>query len=129
MTCLYCGSENLLRNGHSSNRKQRYKCRSCNRQSRDNPQPNGYTQERREEILRAYQERSSLRGIERTFKVSRNTVSSGSACLFGHITWPALPVRLARLSVRDRDGSLPSLRSSSPSVTACADGVRFGAVP
>ena len=76
MTCVYCGSDKLVRNGHSSNGKQRYKCRSCNRQSRDNPQPNGYTQERREEILRAYQERSSLRGIERTFKVSRNTVSS-----------------------------------------------------
>ena len=76
MTCQYCGLEKLVRNGHSSNGKQRYKCRSCNRQSRDNPQENGYSQERREEILRAYQERSSLRGLERTFKVSRNTVTA-----------------------------------------------------
>jgi insertion element IS1 protein InsB len=31
---------------------------------------------RREEILLAYQERSSLRGLERTFKVSRNNVTA-----------------------------------------------------
>ena len=31
---------------------------------------------RREEILHAYQERSSLRGLTRTFGVSRATVSS-----------------------------------------------------
>ncbi len=42
---------------------------------RQDPQPNGYTEEQREEILRAYQERSSLRGLARTFGVSRNTVS------------------------------------------------------
>ena len=35
-----------------------------------------YSEERREEILRAYEERSSLRGLSRTFGVSRNTVTS-----------------------------------------------------
>ena len=34
------------------------------------------TPEARELILRAYQERSSLRGLSRTFGVSRNTVTS-----------------------------------------------------
>ena len=34
-----------------------------------------YSPKRKEEILRAYQERSSLRGSERTFGVSRQTVS------------------------------------------------------
>ena len=43
--------------------------------SRDNPQPKGYTPEQREQILRAYQERSSLRGLTRTFGVARNTVT------------------------------------------------------
>jgi transposase-like protein len=37
--------------------------------------PNGYTEEQREEILRAYQVRSSLRGLTRTFGVACNTVS------------------------------------------------------
>jgi len=50
-------------------------CNDCGKRSRQNPQPNGYTEQEREEILRAYQERSSLRGLERTFGVSRNTVS------------------------------------------------------
>jgi transposase-like protein len=40
-----------------------------------NPASNAYSEERREEILRAYEERSSLRGINRTFGVARNTVS------------------------------------------------------
>jgi transposase-like protein len=70
----YCGSEDLVRNGHASNGKQRYRCKSCKKQSRENPAENGYTEERREEIIKSYQERSSLRGQTRTFGVSRNTV-------------------------------------------------------
>jgi len=73
--CSHCGSENLKRNGHASNGKQRYSCKECKKQSRENPTSNAYSEERREEILRAYEERSSLRGISRTFGVARNTVS------------------------------------------------------
>lgn len=76
VTCIHCGSDQLVRNGHAANGKQRYRCRACGRQSRENPAPNGYTDERRAEILHALHERSSLRGIERTFGVSRNTVTS-----------------------------------------------------
>ena len=72
--CQYCGSEDWVRNGHASNGKQRYRCKSCKRQSRENPASNGYTEERREEIIKAYQERSSMRGLTRTFGVARNTV-------------------------------------------------------
>jgi transposase-like protein len=73
--CRHCGSEDLTRNGHAVNGKQKYYCKVCKRQSRENPAPNGYTEERREEIIRAYQERSSMRGLTRTFGVARNTVS------------------------------------------------------
>ena len=73
LTCLHCGSGQLVRNGHAANGKQRYKCRACGRQSRASPARNGYSEPRRAEILGAYQERSSLRGLERTFGVSRNT--------------------------------------------------------
>ena len=55
--------------------KQKYYCKSCKKRSRENPAPNGYTEERKEEIMRSYQERSSLRGLTRTFGVARNTVS------------------------------------------------------
>src|SRR5262245_55087810 len=72
--CQHCGSKDLVRNGYAPNGKQRYRCKSCKRQSRENPAPNGYTEERREEIIKAYQERSSMRGLTRTFGVARNTV-------------------------------------------------------
>ena len=72
--CPYCQSDALVRNGRAPNGKQEYLCRACQRQSREDPTPHAYPEERREEILRAYEERSSLRGLERTFGVSRATV-------------------------------------------------------
>jgi transposase-like protein len=74
--CSHCESDALVRNGHAPNGKQLYRCHACGRQSRENPTPHAYPQARREEILSAYQERSSLRGLTRTFGVSRTTVSN-----------------------------------------------------
>ncbi len=87
--CLHCQSDALVRNGHAPNGKQLYRCRACGRQSRENPTPSAYPEARREEILHAYQERSSLRGLTRTCGVSRTTVSkwinkSSSASPFEH---------------------------------------------
>ncbi len=74
--CPHCGSKEITRNGRSPNGKQKYRYKVCKRQSRENPTPHAYAEERREEILRAYEERSSLRGLERTFGVSRASVIS-----------------------------------------------------
>ncbi len=74
--CPGCQSDALVRNGHAPNGKQLYRCRACGRQSRENPTPNADRQARRDEILHVYQERSSLRGLTRTFGISRTTVSS-----------------------------------------------------
>jgi transposase-like protein len=76
LKCRHCQSENLVRDGRTRNDKQRYWCKDCQRSSREQPEPNGYTEAEREQILRAYEERSSLRGLERTFGVSRYTVSN-----------------------------------------------------
>ena len=76
LNCYHCDGEQLARNGLTPNGKQRYLCSEGGRTSRDDPQPNGYTAEDRERILRAYHERSSLRGLSRTFGGSRNTVTS-----------------------------------------------------
>ena len=76
LNCPHCQSDALVRNGHAPNGKQLYRCCSCGRQSRENPGSSAYSAERKEEILRAYQERSSLRGLERTFGVARSTVIS-----------------------------------------------------
>ena len=74
LRCPHCESNALVRNGHAPNGKQLYRCHTCGRQSRENPTPHAYPPARREEILSAYQERSSLRGLERTFGVSRQAV-------------------------------------------------------
>ncbi len=76
LTCLHCGSDQVVRNGHAANGKQRYKCRACGRHSRQAPAQNGYSEQRRSEILSAYHQHSSLRGLERTFGVSRNIVTA-----------------------------------------------------
>ena len=62
LKCYHCQSENIVRNGKTNNGKQRYLCNDCGKMSRDNPQSNGYPPKEREQILAAYQERSSLRG-------------------------------------------------------------------
>lgn len=76
VACRHCASEDVVRDGRTRNNKQLYLCRNCRRTSRDSPQAPGYSEEDKERILRAYQERSSLRGLQRTFGVSRNTVSA-----------------------------------------------------
>jgi transposase-like protein len=74
--CPHCQSEALVRDCHAPNDKQKFRCHACGRRSRENPIPNASSEARREEILHAYQERSSLRGLTRTFGVSRATVST-----------------------------------------------------
>lgn len=76
LRCQHCQSERLVRNGLAPDGRQRYLCRDCHRRSREQPRSNAYTEQEREQILRAYDERSSLRGLSRTFGVSRNTVTS-----------------------------------------------------
>jgi transposase-like protein len=73
--CRHCGSDQLVKNGFAPNGKQKYLCRACKKQSRENPS-GGYSQEAKDLILRAYQERSSMRGISRTFGISRNTLAA-----------------------------------------------------
>lgn len=74
--CGRCHCVEVQRNGYSKNGTQRYRCKRCGTygtvQSRFR-----YTETRKQEILSAYQERMSLRGIERVFGVSRRTVSLG----------------------------------------------------
>ncbi len=76
LQCQHCQSTNLVRNGLAADARQRYVCRECGQRSREQPRTNAYSEEEREQILRAYDERSSLRGLSRTFGVSRNTVTA-----------------------------------------------------
>lgn len=74
--CPRCGSTEVIRHGKAAHGVQRFRCRSCAYTFRQDPKPNGYTDEEKRKILAAYQERTSLRGLSRIFGVSRNTVST-----------------------------------------------------
>ena len=72
--CTQCARHQIVRNGRTAQGKQKYHCRRCGAYGTLQPSVR-YTPERKAEILRAYHERSSLRGLERTFGVARQTVA------------------------------------------------------
>lgn len=73
--CRSCQSENIVKNGRNVCGNQQYRCKDCGACKVLEPTV-PYSEGRKEEILRAYQERSSLRGVSRTFGVSRPTVAA-----------------------------------------------------
>ena len=74
-TCRACSSQNIVKNGHNASGSQQYWCKDCGKRGVLEPK-RGYTDEQKEQILAAYNERSSMRGIQRTFGVSRPTLAS-----------------------------------------------------
>jgi insertion element IS1 protein InsB len=72
--CHCCGSTNIVKAGKNRNGNQRYRCKDC-KAVKVLIYKVKYTEARKEEILRAYEERSSLRGLKRTFGVCRTTVT------------------------------------------------------
>ena len=72
--CRKCGSTDIVKNGRNQCGSQQYLCKDCGAIGVLTPKQY-YRSERREDILRAYQERPSMRGISRIFGVSRNTLA------------------------------------------------------
>ena len=72
--CRNCQSENIVKNGFNICGSQQYRCKECGSSKVLQPKVK-YSEERKEEVLRAYQERSSLRGVARTFNISRKSVT------------------------------------------------------
>ena len=73
--CRNCDSQNIVKNGHNASGSQQYWCKDCGRRGVLEPK-RGYTEAQKEQILSAYSERSSMRGVQRTFGVSRPTLAS-----------------------------------------------------
>ena len=73
--CSHCGSEKIVKNGHDPKGKQQYRCKNCGRGGVLNPTV-PYTADEKEQIINAYYERPSMRGIERVFGVARQTLAS-----------------------------------------------------
>ena len=90
--CLRCGSEAIRKNGHADNGAQRAKCLACKSTFVLLPKGARYEQRFKDQVVAAYQDRMSLRGITRTFGVCRKTTlrwvgekSGRSARLRGHL--------------------------------------------
>ena len=72
--CRACGSTHIVKNGRNRSGSQQYQCRTCGASKVLLPKQR-YSEERKAEVLRAYQERSSLRGLNRTFGITRKTIT------------------------------------------------------
>lgn len=71
-SCRTCGSINIVRKGTNKCGSPQYHCKDCGAyrvlKPMNAPKPN------RQQVLLAYQERVSLRGLQRLFQVGRQTV-------------------------------------------------------
>ena len=70
--CPKCESTKIVKNGKHK-MQQQYKCKECNSYGTINPIVK-YNEAEKEKILKAYQERQSMRGIKRTFGVAIPTL-------------------------------------------------------
>ena len=67
--CRSCDSQNIVKNGHNASGSQQYWCKDSGKRGVLEPK-RSYTEAQKEQILSAYYERSSMRGVQRTFGVS-----------------------------------------------------------
>jgi transposase-like protein len=65
-----CGSTHIVKNGRNRSGSQQYQCRTCGASKVLIPKQR-YSEERKAEVLRAYQERCSLQGLSRTFGITQ----------------------------------------------------------
>jgi len=72
--CHTCGSNNIVKNGTNRYGNPQYHCHDCGAYRVLEPKRQ-YTAAACETIMRTYRERASLRGLERIFKVARQTVA------------------------------------------------------
>ena len=72
--CPHCAGERLYKNGHTVRGAQRAKCKDCRRTFILSPKGPRHSSTLKEQVLSAYQDRMSLRGIHRTFGVCYMTV-------------------------------------------------------
>jgi transposase-like protein len=70
--CPKCQTDSLVKNGKTSSGKQKYYCNRCG--AYGSTDSSRYSEEQKEEILRVYRERASLRGIHRIYGTAITTV-------------------------------------------------------
>lgn len=71
--CHFCGGIDIVCNGTDYKGDQKFHCHECGGYGTLNPQTK-YSSEEKEQVIRAYQERASMRGIKRIFGVVPQTL-------------------------------------------------------
>ena len=72
--CSRCESANIVKNGHNKCGNQQYHCNDCKAYRVLEPKKK-YSIPQKQTVLKTYKERASLRGLERIFEVTRQTVA------------------------------------------------------
>ena len=99
ITCPSCASRHVVKNGTTSNRKQKYLCRVCRRQFIRNYKYQGCRPEIRSLIVPMTLNGSGIRDITRVLRVSINTVLKVIREQAARTPEPELPARLADVEV------------------------------
>jgi len=74
--CRYCGSKDLVKNGHSGNGTQRYRCNNCKKSFRTEYSCNARKPGVKEQIGKQTLNSSGIRDTGRNLEISKNTVIS-----------------------------------------------------
>ena len=67
--CPHCQGERLYKNGRTVRGAQRAKCKDCQRTFTLSPKGPRHSSTLKDQVIAAYQDRMSLRGIHRTFGI------------------------------------------------------------
>lgn len=74
ITCRYCRCNDLIKNGHSPNGTQRYRCNTCGHSFQLHYTYNAWKEGTKEQIDEMTLGSSGVRDIGRTLRISPNTV-------------------------------------------------------
>ena len=76
VACRHCGCrDDVVRYGYTKGGNQRYRCLACKHTFCLNPGTTAHPEAFKEQVLRSYQERCSMRGVARIFGISRTTLA------------------------------------------------------
>jgi len=74
ITCSHCDGSDLVKNGHSENGTQRWRCLQCNKSFQLTYRYNAHKPGIKEQITVLTLNSSGVRDISRSLKISKNTV-------------------------------------------------------
>lgn len=74
--CPFCQSDDLVKNGHSENGTQRYRCKSCRKSFQWEYLYRAWLPEVKQQIVEQTLNSSGIRDISRNLGIAKNTVIS-----------------------------------------------------